>query len=89
VRTRGGGALPAAEMSAALVSGAARHFLVYSNYDALLAYNCAHAYAVSVALLADRLSGSSAIVAGDGKRPPAGTKKPAARGSKRDRAARP
>ena len=27
--------------------------LVYSNYDALLQYNCAHSYAVGVALLAD------------------------------------
>ena len=30
-------------------------FLVYRNYDALLDYNCAHSYALSVALLADRL----------------------------------
>jgi membrane-bound lytic murein transglycosylase B len=28
---------------------------VYDNYDALLRYNCAHAYALSVALLAERL----------------------------------
>ena len=28
-----------------------RHFLVYDNYDALLEYNCAHSYAISVALL--------------------------------------
>ena len=32
-------------------SGTTRHFLVYRNYDALLEYNCAHAYAFSVALL--------------------------------------
>jgi membrane-bound lytic murein transglycosylase B len=37
------------------VSGAARHFLVYDNYDVLLAYNCAHAYALSVALLSERI----------------------------------
>ena len=41
--------------TAALVSGTSRHFLVYPNYDALLAYNCAHSYAVSVGLLADRI----------------------------------
>jgi membrane-bound lytic murein transglycosylase B len=28
---------------------------VYGNYEALLAYNCAHAYALSVAVLADRV----------------------------------
>jgi membrane-bound lytic murein transglycosylase B len=50
-----GGALPAAEVNAALVSGAKRRFLVYDNYDALLEYNCAHAYALSVALLSDAL----------------------------------
>ena len=75
-------------MSAALVSGATRHFLVYSNYDALLTYNCAHAYAVSVALLADRLTGSTATMTRDDRRPPAKKKNPAARRSTRERAAR-
>jgi membrane-bound lytic murein transglycosylase B len=28
---------------------------VYRNYDALLGYNCAHAYALAVALLSDRI----------------------------------
>jgi membrane-bound lytic murein transglycosylase B len=57
VRTREGGPLPAADMHAALVSGATRHFLVYGNYDVLLAYNCAHPYAVSVGLLSDLMTG--------------------------------
>ena len=48
-------ALPSADMKASLVSGTSRHFLVYQNYDALLQYNCAHAYALSVALLGDRI----------------------------------
>lgn len=56
VRLPNGGALPSADQNASLVSGASRHFLVYENYDALLEYNCAHAYALSVALLADRIS---------------------------------
>ncbi len=56
VRTTAGGALPAADLDAALVSGRTRHFLVYSNYDALLDYNCAHSYALGVALLGDRLA---------------------------------
>jgi len=47
--------LPVSEQAAALVSGQTRHFLVYHNYDVLLDYNCAHAYALSVGLLADRL----------------------------------
>ena len=31
-------------------------FLVYRNYDALLEYNCAHSYAIGVALLIDALT---------------------------------
>jgi membrane-bound lytic murein transglycosylase B len=57
VRALGGRALPRADVQAALVSGTTRHFLVYPNYDALLEYNCAHPYALSVALLGDRLAG--------------------------------
>lgn len=56
VRLQGGAALPATLPDAAMVSGATKHFLVYGNYDALLDYNCAHAYAVSVGLLADRIT---------------------------------
>jgi membrane-bound lytic murein transglycosylase B len=59
VRTMSRAALPKADVQAALVSGATRYFLVYENYDALLQYNCAHAYALSVALLADRLASPS------------------------------
>ena len=33
----------------------ARSFLLYPNYEAILGYNCAHTYALSVALLSDRL----------------------------------
>jgi membrane-bound lytic murein transglycosylase B len=43
-------------MNASLVTtGDKRTFLVYQNYESLLGYNCAHYYALSVALLADRL----------------------------------
>jgi membrane-bound lytic murein transglycosylase B len=55
VRALGGGALPPGDQPASLVSGSSRYFLVYRNYDVLLGYNCAHAYALSVALLADRI----------------------------------
>jgi membrane-bound lytic murein transglycosylase B len=51
----GRGALPAGMGESSLVSGTARHFLVTANYDALLEYNCAHAYAISVGLLADKI----------------------------------
>ena len=41
---------------ASLIRDDSRAFLVYGNYEALLDYNCAHSYALSVALLADRIS---------------------------------
>ena len=47
--------LPRAKVSAALIRDGSRAFLVYDNYEALLDYNCAHTYALSVGLLADRL----------------------------------
>jgi membrane-bound lytic murein transglycosylase B len=57
VRRAGGGKLPAGSQKAALVRVGNRRFLVHGNYDALLRYNCAHYYALSVALLADRIGG--------------------------------
>jgi membrane-bound lytic murein transglycosylase B len=56
VRLKNGGALPTDVPDASLVSGATRSFLVYPNYNALLDYNCSQSYAVSVGLLADRLT---------------------------------
>ena len=50
-----GGPLPQADVEAGLVDVGERTFLVYPNYDAILGYNCAHYYALTVALLADRL----------------------------------
>jgi membrane-bound lytic murein transglycosylase B len=50
-----GGPLPKADVPAGLVDVGERTFLVYPNYDAILGYNCAHYYALTVALLADRL----------------------------------
>jgi membrane-bound lytic murein transglycosylase B len=55
VRLIDGGALPKADLEAGLVDVGERTFLVYPNYDAILGYNCAHYYALTVALLADRL----------------------------------
>ncbi|MBA0088793.1 MAG: lytic murein transglycosylase [Acidobacteria bacterium Pan2503] len=56
VRLPGGRPLPRASFRASLVTGSSRCFLLYANYDALLAYNCSHAYALSVGLLADRIA---------------------------------
>jgi membrane-bound lytic murein transglycosylase B len=55
VRLVNGAALPKADLPAGLVDVGARKFLVYPNYDAILGYNCAHYYALTVALLSDRL----------------------------------
>ena len=53
VMTLDGNQLPDDMRDAGLVTGESRAFLVHRNYDALLEYNCAHSYAVGVALLAD------------------------------------
>ena len=55
VKTRGGALVPASPVDASLVRAGKRSFLLYSNYQAILGYNCAHTYALSVALLSDRL----------------------------------
>jgi membrane-bound lytic murein transglycosylase B len=55
VRRVDGGPLPKADVEASFVDVGERKFLVYRNYDAIIAYNCAHYYALTVGLLADRL----------------------------------
>jgi len=55
VRLKGGGNLPASDIPAALVDTGGRSFVVYPNYDALLGYNCAQLYALSIGMLADAL----------------------------------
>jgi membrane-bound lytic murein transglycosylase B len=55
VRALDGKALPSAERDASLLRAGKRAFLVYGNYEALLGYNCAHAYALAVSQLADRI----------------------------------
>jgi len=55
VRTLGGAPIPTGTLEASMVSDGARYFLVYPNYEALLAYNCATSYAISIGMLADRL----------------------------------
>lgn len=55
VRAVGGGALPAVDRDASLYLAGRKAYLVYRNYEALLGYNCAHAYALAVSQLADRI----------------------------------
>ena len=50
-----GRALPGGAIDASMVTDGARYFLVYPNYEALLAYNCATSYAISIGMLSDRL----------------------------------
>jgi len=80
VRLPGGKPLPASDMEASLVSGSSRHFLVYHNYDALLDYNCAHSYAVSVALLGDAVASTGPLPSAP---PPDAPVKPAKRPAKK------
>jgi membrane-bound lytic murein transglycosylase B len=55
VRAIGGAPLPRSGPAARLVKVQDRAFLAYPNYDALLRYNCAHHYALAVAMLSERL----------------------------------
>ena len=55
VRLASGKPLPRGSVMAALAVVGTRTFLTYPNYEALLGYNCAHFYGLSVAMLADRL----------------------------------
>ena len=56
VRTAAGETLPKVDRSASLLRAGAKSYLVYNNYDSLLGYNCAHAYALAVGLLSDRIN---------------------------------
>jgi peptidoglycan lytic transglycosylase B len=78
VRLPGGKPLPKGGEPLSLVSGSTRHFLVTSNYDAILDYNCSHSYAITVALLGD-------AIASTGKVRPQPAPKPHAKASKRKR----
>jgi peptidoglycan lytic transglycosylase B len=55
VRVVGRQAPPKPTAAASLVRAGTRNFLVFDNYSVLLQYNCAHAYALAVGLLADQI----------------------------------
>jgi membrane-bound lytic murein transglycosylase B len=50
-----GAPIPTGSLEASLVTDGSRYFLVYRNYEALLKYNCATSYAISIGMLSDRL----------------------------------
>ena len=56
-----GSPVPALDAIAGLVDVGERKFLVFPNYDAILGYNCAHYYALTVAILADQFPGGSGM----------------------------
>ncbi len=56
VRLKNGKPVAASASEASMLHIDKRWYLVSANYEALLAYNCANTYALSVALLADRLT---------------------------------
>ncbi len=58
VRRSDGGLLPKSDLPASLLqTDDGRRYLVYRNYEAILAYNCAHTYALSVSMLGDAIEG--------------------------------
>ena len=56
VRRIDGSNLPTRNIEAALVRQNGRAFLVYGNYASIMAYNCAHLYALTVGILSDRIA---------------------------------
>jgi membrane-bound lytic murein transglycosylase B len=57
-----GGSLPVTDLPASLLrTDDGKAYLVYHNYEALLSYNCAHAYALSVGYLGDAIEGLGSL----------------------------
>ncbi len=56
IRRADGGALPSRPLPTAIVQlDGGAGFAVYPNYRSILAYNCAHLYAITVGVLSDRI----------------------------------
>ena len=79
VRQRNGRPLPKSDGPTSLVSGTTRFFLVTPSYDAILEYNCSHAYAITVGLLGDAIASNAPV-------PAAARPKTAAKPARRKRA---
>jgi membrane-bound lytic murein transglycosylase B len=78
VRLPGGSVLPHVEIDASLLFTGERAFLLYANYETLLRYNCAHAYALGVGLLSDRVAAAPAPKVAPARKRAAPRKKTAA-----------
>lgn len=63
VRTATGAPLPDVAIDASLLRTDSAAYIVYGNYEALLRYNCATAYALAVARLADRIADTDPLPA--------------------------
>ena len=68
--------LPQSDLVAGLVDVGERTFLVYPNYDAILGYNCAHYYALSVALLGEQIGGGDRSAAAPARKSTPRTQRP-------------
>ncbi len=80
VRLPGGRPLPKGDEQTSLVSGNERHFLVTPSYDAILDYNCSHAYAITVGLLGDAIASTAPIPAARAKAAPKAARRRRAKG---------
>lgn len=78
VRAADGEPLPQADIQASLLRTDAGAFLVYPNYEVFLSYNCAHAYAMAVARLSDRIADTDPLPTAAPKKTKASAKKKAA-----------
>ena len=58
VKASNGSPLPKVDVMGSLLKIDGQYYLVTANYQALLDYNCAHTYSLSVVRLADRIAGS-------------------------------
>jgi len=79
VRTADGDPLPQDDVEASLLRTDAGAFLVYPNYEVFLSYNCAHAYAMAVARLSDRIAATDPVPAAAAPKKTTAAKKAAAK----------
>src|SRR5262249_12324027 len=63
VRLPNGKPIAETDEASSIVLGSTRYFLVHSNYDAILEYNCSHSYAITVALLGDAIASPARVAA--------------------------
>jgi membrane-bound lytic murein transglycosylase B len=67
VKQLSGSRLPLGGMDASLVRGVKRNFLIYRNYETLLAYNCSNAYAIAAGLMSDEFASPKSSTTKNGR----------------------